>query len=123
MPLGGGLGGPGGGIGGGLPPLGGPTGGLGGGGLGGLGGALGGLGGPGGGLGGPAPMPGMGGQPMVQPKQIKPINVWDILEKILDGKPMENKKETEPTRQQPSPMVQNVPQQPAQPTLMGLPGT
>lgn len=99
---------------------------------GGLGGpSLGGLGGPGlGGLGGPGGMPGMPGAPpggmpmgaMPPPKQIKPLDVWDILEKILGNKPIEDEKEEKTGSASPQ-MVQNPPAQPnQQQMLMGVPG-
>lgn len=76
----------------GAPPGGGPPG------MGGLPGMGGGMGGP---MGGPPGM-GMGGPPgMGNPGgattpaiQMKPLNVWDVLERILKGKPLDDKKQS-----------------------------
>ena len=96
-----------------------PSGGLGTPSLGGLGGGMGmglgsppmgGLGGPGGGLGSPM---GLGGPPMgggmdpsgqmpMPPKQpsLTPLNVWDLLEKLLNGETIdENKDKRQPPQQ------------------------
>ena len=84
----------------GAPPMGGPP--MGGdpmgGGLPGMGGAP--MGGMGGGMGG-APMggPPMGGPPMggggAEPSiQLKPMTVWQVLDRILDGKKIDTKKKS-----------------------------
>ena len=106
----GGMGGPPGGMPGGGPPgmsmppggMGGPP----------MGGGLPGLGGPPG-MGGP-PMGGGGAAPMEPAKQIRPNTVWEILEKILNGKPIDDKKSSG----QPKPDVLQAtqPQQPPQQT-------
>lgn len=77
----------------------------------------GGMGGMGGGMGGGAPA---GGAPAPS-IQIKPSTVWEILEKILEGKPID-KPEKKPTGQPPDDMLQgNQPSQPSQPDPTAAP--
>jgi hypothetical protein len=120
----GGMGGP--------PGMGGP-----GGGLGGLPGMPGGLGGPPGGMGGPGGPMGGGNQ---APMKIEPLTVWDVLERIIEGKPVQTHTKSDSSRQadqnnidsgQPpqSPAMPGQPPggpagpgQPGAPTLMGTPG-
>lgn len=74
-PPGGGMGG----MGGGMPPMPPPGGGMG-------------LGGPpmGGGLGGPPMGGGAPTSPVQTPEQLVPLTVWQVLTKILEGKPIKN---------------------------------
>lgn len=90
-----------------------------------MGGGLGGMPPMGGGMGMDPMGGGMGGQQQPQTK-IKFSNVWDVLEKILEGKPLENEKEDKKGGQEDSNMVNNAqqqqqpPQQPS-PTAPQLP--
>lgn len=75
---------------------------------------------PAGGLGG-GPMGGMQ-QPQQSPVEVQTKDVWSLLEKILTGKPVEDKKQKAPSPpQQPNPQPpqgmqqQPVPQPPTQP--------
>jgi hypothetical protein len=45
------------------------------------------------GLGGPGGMPGTGAPPSNKVMSLKPMGVWQVLDKILKGKPVEEKKE------------------------------
>lgn len=109
----GGLGGPPGGLGGG-PPLPPPPGGLGGP----LGGGLGGP--PMGGMGMPMGGPGMAQGGPAQTKEVKPLDVWRIIERILEGKPANLKK---PGGQGSGNQVNSPPTdlQPPQPSPTGFP--
>lgn len=99
------------------PPAGGPAGGgLGAPPAGGLGGGL------GGGMGGP-PMggaPGAGGPAPVPTKEVTPLDVWRVIERILEGKPANLKK---PAGQEGGDAVDSSaqPPQPSQPPLTGAP--
>jgi hypothetical protein len=106
--MGGGLGGgsPLGGLGGGMPPMG----------MGGMGGMGGGMGMPPsdllGGLGGGG-MPPMGGQQGMQqpPMQLKPMNVWEVINKLLKGEPVKKEKINKVLAgQNPQNMLQSKPQ-------------
>lgn len=68
----------------------------------------------GGGLGGPPPMGGPMGDPMAggqqpganPPMKITPKSVWDVLGKLVEGKPVKEKKETNEQTPQPKPQQQ-----------------
>ena len=69
------------------------------------------IGGPGGGLDMSGGMPPMGGPPMggpggEPPKQIElaPLDVWEVLNKILDGKEIKTEKEKKPVQPQSNPV-------------------
>lgn len=84
-------------MGGGMPPMGGvsPV------------GDMGGLGGPGMGMGGPP----MGGSPnggqKTTPIQLKPIDVWSVINRILDGKSINIEKEKKSVQSDANPVQSN----------------